>query len=75
MSCLCNTQVSIEITNQLASLHSTLAKLEACLDVIAAKVDKIDVYDDDWDGSDEEQGMDYESDEEPAEEGSQNVAA
>lgn len=60
MSCLCNQTLTVNITNQLESLASTLAKLEECLAALDAKVARIDVYDDDWDEDDE-----YSDDEEP----------
>lgn len=53
MSCLCQNTCNLEITNQLESLAATLAKLEACLADIAAKVARIDVYDDDWEEEDD----------------------
>lgn len=66
MSCLCNNSCQIEITNQLESLAATLAKLEACLAVIAADVRKLEGCVGDWAGSDEEEDMEFDDDEEDA---------
>lgn len=58
MSCLCNQTCSVEIINQLTEFAAALTRLEACLADIAAKVARIDVYDDDW----EDEGDDGEED-------------
>lgn len=58
MSCLCQNTCNLEITNQLESLAATIAKVETCLADIAAKLALIDGYDEDWDGSDEEEDED-----------------
>lgn len=57
MSCLCNQTLTVNITNQLESLASTLAKLEVCLAALDAKVARIDVYDDDWEEDDDEEEL------------------
>lgn len=63
MSCLCNNSCQIEITNQLESLAATLAKLEACLADIADKVGKLEGCVGDWVGSDEDDYLEYDDEE------------
>lgn len=57
MSCLCNTDCNINITNQLESLHATLCKIETCLADFGAKLAALEGRVGDWvpdDASDEE---------------------
>lgn len=61
MSCLCNSDCNINITNQLESLHATLCKIEQCLGDFAVKLAQLEGRVGDWvpdDASEEEDDWD-----------------
>lgn len=63
MSCLCNTDCNIAITNQLDSLHATLCKIETCLAAFADKLAAIEGRVGDWVPDDASEEEEYDDDE------------
>lgn len=72
MSCLCNQTCNIQVIEQLTELATHFTRLQACLDDIAAKLALLEERVGDWvpddvSEGDEEEDLDYATEEEDAE--------